>query len=51
MYGNQLDLSDRIAIEAGLCTGKSFKEIAQRINRRTSTISREVKNMIFVFSP
>jgi len=44
MYGNQLDLSDRIAIEAGLCTGKSFKEIAQRINRSTSTISREVKN-------
>ncbi len=43
MYNSsQLDLSDRIAIEAGLCAGKSFKEIARRIRCNPSTVSREV---------
>lgn len=39
---SQLNLSDRIAIEAGLCAGKSFKEIARRIRCNPSTVSREV---------
>lgn len=44
MRGNQLDLSDRIAIEAGLCTGKSFIQIAESIQKSPSTISREVRS-------
>ena len=44
MKGSQLNLSDRIAIEAGLCTGKTFKQIADSIHRSTSTVSREVIN-------
>lgn len=45
----QLDLSDRIAIEAGLCAGKSFKEIARRIRCSPSTVSREVmRNREFI---
>lgn len=44
MKGNQLNLSDRIAIESGLCTGKNFKQIAALIHRSTSTVSREVLN-------
>ena len=46
---SQLDLSDRIAIEAGLCAGKSFKEIARRIRCSPSTVSREVmRNREFI---
>ena len=29
--GGQMDLTDRVAIETGLCRGESFKKIAQRI--------------------
>lgn len=43
MKSNRLDLSDRIAIEAGLCAGKSFTEIASKLKKSTSTVSREVK--------
>lgn len=41
-YG-QMDLTDRIAIETGLCRGESFKEIAKTIRRHPSTVAREVK--------
>ena len=40
---SQLNLSDRIAIEAGIAAGKSFKEIATMIHRNPVTISREIK--------
>lgn len=29
----QMDLSDRIAIETGICIGESFKKIAKRLRR------------------
>ena len=38
----QMDLTDRLAIETGLCKGESFKEIARRIGRHPSTIAHEV---------
>ena len=37
-----LDLTDRVAIETGLCRGESFKKIAKRIGRHPSTVSHEV---------
>lgn len=40
---NQMTLTDRIAIEAGIAAGKTFKEIAARIRRNPATISREIK--------
>lgn len=40
----QLTLSDRVAIEAGLCTGKTLKKIAEDIGKNPTTISREIKN-------
>ena len=39
----QLDLTDRVAIETGLCRGESFKRIAKRIRRHPSTVAHEVK--------
>ena len=39
----QMDLSDRIAIETGICIGESFKKIAKRLRRHPSTIAHEVK--------
>lgn len=39
----QLDMSDRIAIETGICRGDSFKKIAKRIRRHPTTVSHEVK--------
>ena len=39
----QMDLSDRIAIETGICRGESFKQIAKKIKRHPSTIAHEVK--------
>nr|MDD5837039.1 IS30 family transposase [Eubacteriales bacterium] len=39
----QLTLSDRVAIKAGLCTGKTLKKIAEDIGRNPTTISREIK--------
>ncbi len=38
----QLDLTDRLAIETGLCRGESFKRIAKILGRHPSTISHEV---------
>lgn len=40
-YG-QMDLTDRVAIETGLCRGESFKKIAKRIGRHPSTVAHEV---------
>ena len=39
----QLDMSDRIAIETGICRGDSFSKIARRIKRHPTTVSHEVK--------
>ena len=45
----QMDLSDRIAIETGLCRGESFKKIAKMLKRHPSTIAHEVKeNRTFI---
>lgn len=47
----QMDLSDRIAIETGICRGESFKQIAKRLERHSSTIAHEVKeNRTFIQS-
>ena len=39
----QMDMTDRVAIETGLCKGESFKEIAKRIERHPSRVSHEVQ--------
>ena len=45
----QMDLTDRIAIETGLCRGESFKEIAKRLKRHPSTVAHEVfENRTFI---
>ena len=38
----QMDLTDRVAIETGLCRGETFKKIARRIRRHPSTVAHEV---------
>ena len=38
----QMDLTDRVAIETGLCRGESFKKIAKQIGRHPSTVAHEV---------
>ena len=38
----QMDLTDRVAIETGLCRGESFKRIAKRIRRHPTTVAHEV---------
>ncbi len=38
----QIDLTDRLAIETGLCRGESFQKIADTIHRHPSTVSHEV---------
>lgn len=38
----QMDLTDRVAIEVGLCRGETFKKIAKRIGRHPSTVAHEV---------
>ena len=43
MLSNRLDLTDRVAIEFGLSSGKTFKQIAKELHKSPSTISREVK--------
>lgn len=40
----QMDLTDRVAIETGLCRGESFKRIAKRIGRHPSTVAHEVRD-------
>ena len=42
-YRRQMDLSDRIAIEAGLNKKDSFETIARLLNRHKTTIMHEVK--------
>ena len=45
----QIDLTDRLAIETGLCRGESFKKIASTIHRHPSTVSHEVlENRTFI---
>ena len=45
----QMDLTDRVAIETGLCRGESFKKIAKKIGRHPSTVSHEVlENRTFI---
>lgn len=39
----QITLSDRIVIEAGICTGKSIKKISEDIGKNPSTVSREIR--------
>ena len=39
----QLDLTERNAIEIGLCRGDSFKRIAKKLGRHPSTVAHEVK--------
>ena len=44
-----MDLSDRIAIETGICNKDSFKKIAKLLRRHPSTIAHEVKeNRTFI---
>lgn len=38
----QIDLTDRVAIETGLCSGESFAEIARKIQRHPKTVAHEV---------
>ena len=38
----QIDLTDRVAIETGLCRKESFAEIAKRIQRHPKTVAHEV---------
>ena len=45
----QIDLTDRLAIETGLCRGDSFKRIAKTIGRHPSSVSNEVlSNRTFI---
>ena len=45
----QMDLSDRVSIETGICRGDSFKKIAKLLKRHPSTIAHEVKeNRTFI---
>ena len=47
--GGQMDLSDRIAIETGICNKDSFKKIARLLRRHPTTIAHEVKeNRTFI---
>jgi len=42
-HSGQMTLSDRIAIEVGICRRDSFRKIAELLNRHPSTIAREIK--------
>ncbi len=47
--GGQMDISDRLAIETGICARRSFKQIAKVLHRHPTTIAHEVKeNRTFV---
>ena len=39
----QMDLSDRVAIEIGICNKESFKTIGKLLGRHPSTIAHEIK--------
>ncbi len=39
----QMDLTDRVAIETGLCRGETFEKIARMIHRHPSTVAHEVQ--------
>lgn len=41
-----MTLTDRIAIEQGLYDGQTFKEIAKRIHKDPTTVSKEVKRVV-----
>ena len=43
MKSKHLSFDDRLNIEKGLKEGRSFREIASRIDKSLSTVSREVK--------
>ena len=47
----QMDLTDRLVIEIGLLSGRSFKYIAKQLNRHPSTIAHEVKTNRMDISP
>jgi len=54
--GKHLTLDDRRSIQIGLRDGLSFKNIAKRIDKDPSTVSKEVRNHIFtkrtaIFNP
>lgn len=38
----QIDLTDRIAIETGLCRGETFREISKTILRHPATVAHEI---------
>lgn len=42
MPGERLQLHEREEISRGLVDGESFRQIARRLDRSTSTVSREV---------
>lgn len=45
----QMDLSDRLAIETGICHKDSLKKIARLLGRHPSTIAHEIKeNRTFI---
>lgn len=46
--GKHLTLSDRIVIETGIENGDSFTEIAKRLGKSPSSISREVRRHLFL---
>jgi IS30 family transposase len=46
--GKHLTLDDRRSIQIGLGEGRSFKDIADEIGKDPSTISKEVRNHIFI---
>lgn len=42
-----LTLADRAAIEHGISCGENFTQIAHRINKDSSTISKEIRRHLF----
>jgi IS30 family transposase len=47
----QMVLSDRLAIETGICNKDSLKKIAKLLGRHPSTIAHEIKeNRTFIIS-
>lgn len=45
----QMDLTDRIVIEVGLLSGRSFQQIAKELHRHPSTIKNEVmRNRMYI---